>query len=185
MKIASITNTPLNPTLGSGKTVLAWSQGLRDLGHEVDVLSPEAFYRPWPREKGKRIKMRIDAEGLADRIMASKYDLVEFYGAEFGLLVHNLSRFKRESRPLLVAHTNGLELLASESPRATHHHSKKSILQSIGKTVLQPVIDRIDTMAFSKVDAFAAICEADKNYIISHKVQVTERCAVVEPGIDE
>jgi len=109
MKVLSLTNTPLDPALGSGKTVLAWSQGLRDLGHEVDVLPPESFYRPWPGDKGKRIKMRIDARKLAGRILEGAYDLVEFYGAEFGLLIDKLSRINRVSRPLLVAHTNGLE----------------------------------------------------------------------------
>ena len=185
MKILSLTNTPLDPALGSGKTVLAWSQGLRSLGNEVDVLPPEAFYRPWPRDKGKRLKMRIDAKSLAAKILAGSYDLVEFYGAEFGLLIDKLARLNRETRPLLVAHTNGLELLASRSPNSAHHDSKKSILQSIGAKVLQPVMAGIDTMAFSRVDAFAAICEADRSFVVNHKVQNSERCAVVEPGIDE
>jgi hypothetical protein len=95
------------------------------------VLSPEAFYRPWPRNKGKRIKMRIDANSLVGRIMESKYDLVEFYGAELGLLVDKLSRVKRENRPLLVAHTNGLELLASESPRTAQHNPKNRFLNPL------------------------------------------------------
>lgn len=129
--------------------------------------------------------MRIDAKGLADSIVANKYDLVEFYGAEFGLLVNKLSRVKRENRPLLVAHTNGLELLASASSESTHDDLRQSILRSISAKILQPAIARIDTMAFSKVDVFAAICEADRDFVVDQNVQVSERCAVVEPGIDE
>ena len=185
MKILSLTNTPLDLALGSGKTVIAWSQGLRDLGHEVDVFPPQSFYHPWPRDSGKRIKMRIDAKCLAETILANKYDLVEFYGAEFGLLVDKLSRVNRDSRPLLVAHTNGLELLASESVVKTNPNLNTSTLQSIGASILHPVIARIDRLAFAKVDAFAAICEADKNYVVSHKIQAIERCAVVEPGVDQ
>lgn len=185
MKILSLTNTPLDLALGSGKTVIAWSQGLRDLGHEVDVFPPQSFYHPWPRDSGKRIKMRIDAKCLAETILANKYDLVEFYGAEFGLLVDKLSRVNRDSRPLLVAHTNGLELLASESVVKTNSNLNTSTLQSIGASILHPVIARIDRLAFAKVDAFAAICEADKNYVVNHKIQAIERCAVVEPGVDQ
>lgn len=185
MRILSLTNTPQDPALGSGKTVLAWSQGLRRLGHEVDVVSPEVFYHPWPRDKAKRLKIRIDAKQLAKSLLAREYDLVEFYGAEFGLLIDKLARRPREYRPLLVAHTNGLELLASASSQIGLHDVKRTIFQYIESKVLHPVITGIDTLAFSRVDAFAAICDADKNYIVNHKIQDPERCAVVEPGIDE
>jgi hypothetical protein len=36
----------LDPFTGSGKTVLAYSAGLRALGHHVDVLGPDD-YEPW------------------------------------------------------------------------------------------------------------------------------------------
>lgn len=185
MKILSITNTPLDPSLGSGKTVIAWSKGLEVLGHDVDVISPESFYRPWPKGKGKRIKTRLDAKGLSKLVLTSDYDLVEFYGAEFGLLIANIAGMPRQTRPLLVAHTNGLELLAAAAPQATTHNSGRTILQGISERTLQPVLARIDTMAFTRVDAFAAICKADMNFVVDEGVQPRERCAVIEPGVDD
>jgi glycosyltransferase involved in cell wall biosynthesis len=185
MKVLSLTNTPLDPSLGSGKTVLAWSQGLEILGHDVDVISPESFYRPWPNEKAKRIKTRFDAKRLSSKVLTGNYDLVEFYGAEFGLLIAKVARIPRQTRPLLVAHTNGLELLAAAAPKAMIQNSGRTLLQSISAKTLQPVLAKIDAMAFTRVDAFAAICEADMNFVVDEGVQPRQRCAVIEPGVDE
>jgi glycosyltransferase involved in cell wall biosynthesis len=185
MKILSLTNTTLDPSLGSGKTVLAWSQGLRALGHQVDVLPPQSYYHPWLKNKANRIKIRLDARKLSDTILGGKYDLVEFYGAEFGLLISNLSRISRENRPLLIAHTNGLELLANSLPNATKSKSRKPTLKGIGAMFLQPLLAKIDKLAFSRVDAFAAICEADMKFVVKQGIQPLDRCVVVEPGIDQ
>lgn len=185
MKILSLTNTPLDPALGSGKTVLAWSQGLRLLGHDVDVIPPDDFYRPWPKNLAKRLKMRLDAVKLSNIVLSGGYDLVEFYGAEFGLLSGKLSQVSRNNRPLLVAHTNGLELAASEFSSDVAINSSFNAFQYITGKVINPIISKIDAMAFTRVDAFASICEADKNFLVNHGLQPSSRCAVVEPGIDE
>ncbi len=185
MKVLSLTNTPLDPSLGSGKTVLAWSQGLEILGHDVDVISPEYFYRPWPNERAKRLKTRIDAKGLSRMVLGGNYDLVEFYGAEFGLLISKVARIPRRTRPLLVAHTNGLELLAAAAPKAKTQSSARTTFQTIREKTLQPVMAKIDAVAFTRVDAFAAICEADMNFVVDEGVQPRERCAIIEPGVDE
>ena len=86
MRIASVTNTPLDPSLGSGKTVLSWSEGLRDKGHHVDVFSPDMFYKPLNRQRVRRLKLRWDACSLVTPLRNGNYDLVEFYGGEFGWL---------------------------------------------------------------------------------------------------
>jgi glycosyltransferase involved in cell wall biosynthesis len=185
MKLLSLTNTPLDANYGSGKTVLAWSSGLKALGHEVLVVSPDGFYDPWPRNISKRLKTRLDARSLAKLILTGNFDLVEFYGAEFGLLIDYVARIQREYRPLLVAHTNGLELLATESLKANIHNSNRSFLQRISSKFIQPLIERYDSIAFTKVDAFAAICDADLNFIVDRGLQPQERCAVIEPGIDD
>lgn len=185
MKIASLTNTAIDPSLGSGKTVLAWSQGLCELGHEVKVFPPETYYQAWPGDKGRRIKMRLDAKRLVKTLLNSGYDLIEFYGAEFGSLINNLSRFPRERRPLLVAHTKGLELLARNSSENNSEVAPRSGIQRLMARTLEPTIAKWDHLAFSKVDAFAAICKADLNYIIDKGVQPVQHCAVIETGIDE
>lgn len=185
MRIASLTNTPLDPSLGSGKTVLAWSEGLRGLGHEVDVLPPDSFHRPWPGAKAKRLKMRMDPLRLIPQLLSGRYELVEFYGAEFGPLISRLARRPRSQRPFLVAHTNGLELLADAAQARAAETTEGGTLKRLAGGLLQPWLRRADLRAFSRVDAFAAICQVDVDHVVANKIQPPERCAVVEPGIDD
>lgn len=185
MRIASLTNSPLDTSLGSGKTVLAWSAGLREFGHAVTVVAPGDFHRPWLGGKARRLKMRLDALRLEKKLLAGDYDLIEFYGAEFGGLIQRLARIPRERRPLLMAHTNGLELLARAVPAEVEGIPRRSKLGSFGAAVLEPAIICWDKAAFSKVDGFAAICQADVDYVVRNGIQPLERCAVIEPGIDD
>lgn len=179
MKIASVTNTPLDPTLGSGKTVLQWTSGLRRFGHEVIVFEPDAFSRPFPGEFFKRLKFRWDAKSLERRLRKGEFDLIEFYGGEFGWLIARLSRRLRKT--LLIAHTNGLELLAQESEGVSAHSHWKHIV----KWPIEKLIAGCDRSAFVKADRFAAICDLDAKYIISHGIKPEKQTVVVEPGIDE
>lgn len=184
MKIASLTNTPLDRALGSGKTVLAWSEGLRSFGHEVAVFAPESFYRPISGGKLRRLKMRLDARMLSSHLLAGNYDLIEFYGAEFGLLIDGLARLPRAHRPLLVAHTNGLELLAAAVPHSVSEPKKHRWLRRMAAAVLNGWLAGVDRKAFARVDTFAAICKADVDHVVRHGIQPADRCAVIEPGID-
>ena len=178
MRIASVTNTPLDPSLGSGKTVLSWSEGLRDKGHHVDVFSPDMFYKPLHRQRVRRLKLRWDACSLVTPLRNGNYDLVEFYGGEFGWLTKKLTSMR--PRPLLVAHTNGLELLANETKTTNSPFTWNRFL----KWPVDSLIQGCDRLAFTKVDRFAAICELDVEYITTHKLQLREHTLVVEPGID-
>lgn len=184
MKVAALTNTPLDPALGSGKTVLNWSQGLRDLGHSVTVFPPEKFYRPFPQGKGRTIKMRIDAMGLQKFLLEEGFDLIEFYGAEFGGLIERLAMVPRKNRPLLVSHTNGLELLAQSFPVHVQRVKKRSILYRALSKPWQSLIHKMDNNAFAKTDCFVAICKADTDFIVKNNFQPDRRCATIEPGID-
>jgi glycosyltransferase involved in cell wall biosynthesis len=181
----SVTNCDLDPALGSGKTVLAWSTGLRNLGHEVTVESPETFYPRWYGEKAKRLKMRLAPQRLYQKILSGDYDVVEFYGAEFGPLIQRLARRPRARRPLLVAHTNGLELLADEMSLPEAGQDNGGLARRLGATLIEPWIRRANLHAFSCVDGFAAICQADMDYVVRRKIQPASRCAVVEPGVDD
>ena len=78
MRIASVTNTALEPNLGSGKTVIEWTGGLRLLGHHVDGFAPEHYYQPLPGQFVHRLKMRLDARKLRSRLLDGNYDLIEF-----------------------------------------------------------------------------------------------------------
>src|SRR5262245_14752011 len=109
MKILTITNCPLDPTLGSGKTVIRYSEGLRAAGHTVRVLEPKDYETARAFGRGKRLRQAIGSwQRISEELKTDKFDLIEFFGAEFWLAITRLAG-ERE-RPLLVAHTNGLEL---------------------------------------------------------------------------
>ena len=84
--------------------------GLRSLGHEVDLLEPDDFeVLKWmrPRAMGYR-----HAAGMLlasrERLRERNYDVVEFWGGEAWLAMRRLMAQGR-SRPLVVQHTNGPE----------------------------------------------------------------------------
>ncbi|MFL5745592.1 MAG: hypothetical protein ACJ751_13055, partial [Niastella sp.] len=60
MKILSLSASVfLDPHLGSGKTRLHWTNGLKELGHEVDILQP-ADVEWWPGLKiGRRYRLAL------------------------------------------------------------------------------------------------------------------------------
>lgn len=185
MKIAAVSNTITDQSLGSGKTVVAWCQGLRDLGHEVQIFSPTSFYKQWPMGKGKRFKIRFDAIKLKPTLLERNYDLIEFYGGEFGHLISQLSAIPRQNRPLLIAHTNGLELLERSTRQSAIASNRTNILNQLFSGFIESKLATWDEWAFSKVDGFAALCKADIDYLVKNQIQPVERCALVATGIDD
>ncbi len=181
MRIASLTNTPLDPALGSGKAVIAWTDGLRRLGHHVDVFGPAEFHEPWPR--ANRLKIRQDALRLEGRIIDGAYDLVECYGSEFGALTRRLRR--RRSRPFLVAHAHGPEFLASAAERQRASPRSGNIVSRIPKAMLNAVLDRADRWAFTMADAFVSGAQVDADHLASRGLLPAARCAAVAPGLDD
>jgi glycosyltransferase involved in cell wall biosynthesis len=177
VKIGCITNTALDPALGSGKTVLEWSGGLRKLGHCVFVVSPNEFYRPFPRRYLHRLKMRWDACRLTTSLLKDNFDLIEFYGGEFGWLASRLKRHKY--RPMLVAHTNGLELLADQMFSQGRPAGGAGL-----RTVIDRRIDACNLLAFSAVDRFVGICSLDTDFLIAKDIQPLNSTATIEPGLD-
>ena len=107
MRILTLANTPLRRDLGSGYVILNYAERLRRRGHVVRLIGPPEI--DWPRSGRRAIRYRQMAgmflAAAPDAI--AKYDVVEFYGGESWLAVTRLAR--RSQRPLLVAHSNGLE----------------------------------------------------------------------------
>ena len=160
MKIASVTNVPLDPSLGSGKTVLSWSNGLRDLGHEVFVYPPEAYANSFPISLGTTISHRLGSLALEKTLLRENFDIIEFYGAEFGLLINRLANIPLPHRPLIVAHTNGLELLARVQSDDSVQPKLRPSLRRFVASLLQPLINKLDYWAFAKVDTFSGALES-------------------------
>lgn len=182
MRILSLSTCPLDPQLGSGKTRLRWSQGLRELGHTVDMAEPRE-YETW---HGMRRALRFrQAWGacsfVKEKLRAGRYDLIEFFGAEFGLITRQLSKLKE--RPLIVAHTDGLELLASERERG--YNPPGSFMARAHAWYWTETHERLSRAAFLYADAFVTGCGLDREYVIEHTLFEPERTAVVEPGLDD
>lgn len=178
MQILTLTNCTLDPKLGSGKTVLRYSEGLRNLGHSVDVFEPKDYqFFPWINRVDK-FRSSCGAKLLVNRLLQTKsYDIIEFYGDVFWLVAKTLSSKKK--RPFVVAHTNGLELLHRE--RSYIYEPKKS---SFYNQLIEKPKNYASRMAFAKADGFVSLCEVDRKYIINQKLRPAERTALVEPGLD-
>lgn len=180
MRLLSLTNCPLNPNLGSGKTVLSYTQGLRKIGHAVDVASP-VDYEPWMQLGGrvKKFRQAWGAYNLArQKLQSEQFDLIEFYGDEFWLTTWHLSKLSK--RPLLVAHTNGLELIAAIRESADNPN-----FNYLYNLFYQQTHARFSRIAFGCADAFVSLCELDRQHVLELGLYPIHRTAVVEPGLDK
>jgi glycosyltransferase involved in cell wall biosynthesis len=176
VRILTLTNCPLDPTLGSGKTVLMFTAGLRAAGHQVDVLEPADFEPPVWIDRGRQLRRAWWAWQKISRRVARGYDLVEFYGAEFWAVARHLGGAR--SRPLLVAHTNGLEPVAHE--RETAHRP----LSPVRRWLDAVTYSRFSRIWLKSVDALVTLSEADRSWAVRHGLLPAERTVVVEPGVD-
>lgn len=182
MKILTITNCPLDPTLGSGKTVLRYSQGLRERGHTVDVLEPKHYELLPVVGRARQMRQALGAWlALPGKVESSAYDLIELYGAEFGLAL--CGELLRSGGPLLVAHTNGLELLNRQRERAYLHRHASSVSR-LKSAVTGSIVDWLSESTFKSTHAFVSLCEADRRFVLEQKFYAPEMAAVVGPGLD-
>lgn len=182
MRILSLSTCPLDPVLGSGKTRLRWSEGLREFGHTVEMAEPPD-YETW---HGMRRALRFrQAWGACSfvkkKLEAGSYDAIEFFGGEFGLVTWQLSKLKE--RPLIVAHTDGLELLASERERA--YDPPRSFMGHAHSWYSTQTHERLSRAAFVYADAFVTGCDLDRQYVVDQGIFEPARAAVVEPGLDD
>jgi len=168
--------------LGSGKTRLRWTDGLRELGHTVDVAEPRDYETWHGMRRAVRFRQAWGAcSFVKQRLEAGSYDLIEFFGAEFGLITRQL--VSRKDRPLIVAHTDGLELLASERERA--YDPPRSLMTHAHSWYWRQTHERLSRAAFDHADAFVTGCELDREYVVEHGVFEPKRTAVIEPGLDD
>ena len=182
MRILSVSTCALDPLLGSGKTRLRWTEGLRDLGHTVDVAEPRDYETWHGMRRAVRFRQAWGAcSFVKQKLEAGAYDAIEFFGAEFGLITRQLAN--RGDRPLIVAHTDGLELLASEAERA--YNPPRSVMAHAHSWYWRQTHERLSRAAFVYADAFVTGCELDRSYVVEHEIFEPERTAVIEPGLDD
>ena len=182
VRVLVFSNCELDHRLGSGRTRLAWSNGLRARGHTVEVVATDTLLPGVDGERPGR-RARIGWRGLRwlRSHDLSRYDLIEFYGAEFWPGTWWLSRRPPAARPLLVAHTDGLELLGAErAAQAGTFASPSGVLRRSAAAGLH----RAETLAFSRPDGFVTGCELDRHYMLEHRLGHPARMAVVPLGLE-
>ena len=180
MKILSLSASVfLDPHLGSGKTRLHWTNGLKELGHEVDILQPSDV-ELWPGlKKARRYRIAVGTFLKARKLInKNRYDLVEFYGDDYWLLLWWLKKIKRNP-PLLVAHVDGLELYDREKER--RFWGKPAGM----KKWLLRFNENLSAMNFRLADKFVCGCEDELNYVTREKLFSPDNAACVSPGIDD
>jgi glycosyltransferase involved in cell wall biosynthesis len=179
MRILSLSNHELLPHLGSGKTRLRWTEGLRRRGHDVTVVQPTDFEIFTRLRHGKKFRQAVGAfikVGLLLR--REKFDLIECYGDEFWLLEWYLKRSR--GAPLIVAHADGLELLDMAKER--RYFSRRSLVKDLFFRVTH---ERFTRIAFTSADKFVCGCRDDLQYAIDQGIFDVANAVQIRPGIDE
>lgn len=181
MKILSFSNCLLDHASGSGRTRLAWADGLRSLGHEVTSVESLALLGGSEGSPGgRRVRLVWGALQWLRHGDLAKFDLIEFYGAEFWLATGWLAR--RLVRPVLVAHTDGLEMLAEE--RLSPLRAGSGASETGAKAFVRALRSRLEKMAFSKVDGFVTASGADGEYLVRHGIRERSTIEVVPLGLE-
>jgi len=179
MKILVFSNCELDPSLGSGKTHLRWSEGLKTLGHQVDVVTPKQFRKlHWP--KADQVKFSIDALVGGLKSHWRDYDLIEIFGGNFGWLTGTFKTLRKGNRPLIVAHADGLELLASKVARKVDPKKYKKIFHRL----TTPLYDSINRMHFSFADGFVCLSQEDLSFFRSFPEHAKIPSIAIAPGLD-
>ena len=182
MKVLVFSNCPLDPVLGSGRTRLAWTAGLREWGHEVDIVTSDDLLGPSGGGAGRRARMGFQGWRWQRAHDLSRYDLIEYYGSEFWPGTWGLSLRGRKRRPFLVAHTDGLELLAAERMAAVP--SAFPVRQSPARRLAARALRAAETLAFSRADGFVTGCELDRRYLRENGIGPRDRMEVVPLGLE-
>ena len=180
MNILALGNCELSPFLGSGKTRIAWSSGLRERGHTVEVLQPSDFEFCPALRLGKRFRMAYGARAkVLSLIRKREYDLIEFFGGEFGWVTRALAAMKK--RPLIVAHTDGIELIAFHG--GAFPPERMPALWN-PRAFSRALHHRLDYSAFRYADRFVTGSQEDRNYAIARGLFAPENARAIAPGID-
>ncbi|MCS4194428.1 glycosyltransferase involved in cell wall biosynthesis [Salinibacter ruber] len=107
MRILTISNTPHDPSQGSGYVITGFAEGLRECGHTVDAYGPDDW--AWTDiQRGRRYLFPIMIATFAFwHCRPENYDLVELWGGPTWLLAICLQWLYPKLS--LVHHSNGIE----------------------------------------------------------------------------
>lgn len=177
MKILTLANTPLHAGSGSGYVICGYTERLRALGHEVELLGPSDFEPFFGARRAIRHRQAIGmAAECLDRLGGSDIDVLELYGAE-GWLATALLAASGARRFLIVAHSNGLETHASE------------VLLKAGVAdpprLWRPDPARLSALAFRRADALVTVSRWDAEWAKARGYRPADRILALENPLPE
>jgi glycosyltransferase involved in cell wall biosynthesis len=180
LKILSISSLPLLPHLGSGKTRLHWTEGLRQFGNTVDVLEPKDFELWTTLKKGKKYRMAVGILFAVKKILKKNtYDIIEFYGDEYWLLLLWLKKMKKKT-PLLVAHADAVEL--NDMDKAQKFWDKR---KGFVHWIYRHTHYRFAETTFSLAGRLVCGNQNDLNYVLGKKYFTAQQAVCIAPGIED
>jgi glycosyltransferase involved in cell wall biosynthesis len=173
LRVLTLSNCPLDESLGSAYVALGYARGLGARGHQVEILGP-ADYEPCHRLR-RAIRYR-QAAGMAAsslaRLARSDYDVVEYYGAEAWLALAVLARLPGR-RFLLVCHSNGLETHCAAVMRAA--------LPAGGqRRWFQANHEALAASAFRSCDALVTVAAYDRDYALRQGYAAPDRVLAID-----
>jgi glycosyltransferase involved in cell wall biosynthesis len=174
VRVLSLSNCPLDESLGSGYVALRYARGLRERGHEVDLLGPEDYepLRRLRRGISYRQALGMAAAGLR---RAGGYDVVEAWGGEAWLAFGLLARRPRR-RFLLVAHSNGIEPHAAEVLHAAEGDGRLAPSRRWFQLDQSALFER----AFRCADALITVADFDRRYALDRGYAPPDRVLAID-----
>lgn len=179
MRVLTLSNCELDPSLGSGKARLRWIDGLRSSGFTVDTLEPAQLVDGVTQVPlGNRFRLAL---GALRNVRLDDVQLLECYGAEFGWFCRKF--FPRRNRPLIVAHTDGMEL--HQGYCMNNCLGKDRTHSSISSFVSRPIHRWLERCAFSSADAMVSGSPGDVRYARSKGLFGDNSALSIGLGVDD
>lgn len=176
MKILVVSNCPLVQTQGSGYIIGGFCEGLRERGHEVDVLEPRDCEPALFMRKARTFRLALGMRVKLEEVLESKqYDVVELYGGETCLAAAWLHR-NRDRRFLIVAHSNGIEMHASE---VLQRELGTTSWNGYPRKWWQKLLRLPVRKAFSSADGIVTVSEYDREYALQNGLQPPNRVRAI------
>jgi glycosyltransferase involved in cell wall biosynthesis len=182
VRILSLSNCPLDESLGSGYVAIRYARELRARGHCVDLLGPEDYE---PLRRLRRATSYRQALGMAAaslrRVAKTDFDVVEIWGGEGWLALELLARTPRR-RFLLVSHSNGLETHCAEILRSAEGAGRLAPSRRWYQLDQSALFAR----AFRAADALVTVAAFDREYALREGYAPPDRVLAVDnPLLDE
>jgi glycosyltransferase involved in cell wall biosynthesis len=177
MRILTVSNCPLQRSLGSGYVIAGYVDGLRELGHDVTVLEPSDYEWLPSLSVAKRLRMLLGYTSAVEKALRrGRFDVVELWGGESWWIARRLAH--RRNRPLLVGRSNGIE---------PHFWGTLEEFGGRETGLAGAVFDRFqDTeAAFRSVDLLTTVSRFDGRFARARSYQPEERLLILENPLDD